>query len=228
MDLQTLVAQFTALRHEVNLQTRASRAQQEQAAEALQQLGRAVDALEQGPAPADSSDDDLRPLLKTLLDVHDALSLARREIERVRGALGPDLTDGPPEGDRPPEVALPWWARLLGAGGAARKALAARDEDERSRRERQRERGERVGQLVGSLLTGYELGVERLERALQQAGLEAIPAVGRPFDPELMEVVEAVAEPGRAATEVVAEVRRGYRWRGRVFRFAQVRVAKPV
>ena len=42
-----------------------------------------------------------------------------------------------------------------------------------------------------------------------------------------MEVVEVVPGPGRASTEVIEEVRRGYRWRGRVFRFAQVRVAKP-
>src|SRR6516162_3396144 len=47
-DLHTLLAQFTALRHEVNLQTKASRAQQEQNAETLQQLTSALDALEQG------------------------------------------------------------------------------------------------------------------------------------------------------------------------------------
>jgi molecular chaperone GrpE (heat shock protein) len=42
-----------------------------------------------------------------------------------------------------------------------------------------------------------------------------------------MEVVEAVTEAGRERTEVIEEVRRGYLWRGRVFRFAQVRVARP-
>ncbi len=41
-----------------------------------------------------------------------------------------------------------------------------------------------------------------------------------------MEVVEAVAESGRPAGEVIEEVRRGYLWKGRVFRYAQVRVAK--
>jgi molecular chaperone GrpE (heat shock protein) len=42
-----------------------------------------------------------------------------------------------------------------------------------------------------------------------------------------MEVAEVVSEPGRTGTEVLEEVRRGYRWRGRVFRPAQVRVARP-
>lgn len=46
------------------------------------------------------------------------------------------------------------------------------------------------------------------------------------FDPERMEVVEVVIDSGKPAGEVIEEVRRGYFWRGRVFRFAQVRVAK--
>ena len=50
VDLYTLVGQFTALRQEVNLQTRAVRAQQEQNAETLRQLAEAVDYLTQAPA----------------------------------------------------------------------------------------------------------------------------------------------------------------------------------
>jgi len=50
--------------------------------------------------------------------------------------------------------------------------------------------------------------------------------VGEHFDPEIMEVVEAVAASGRPAGEVLEEVRRGYIWRESVFRYAQVRVAK--
>src|SRR5205823_4881717 len=42
-DLSTLVEQFVALRHEVNLQTRASRAQLEHNAQALEQLARGLD-----------------------------------------------------------------------------------------------------------------------------------------------------------------------------------------
>ena len=41
-----------------------------------------------------------------------------------------------------------------------------------------------------------------------------------------MEVVEAVADSGRPAGEVIDEARPGYLWNGRVFRYAQVRVAK--
>ena len=45
IDLHTLLGQFLAVRHEVNLQTKAVRAQQEQNAEALRQLSTALDAL---------------------------------------------------------------------------------------------------------------------------------------------------------------------------------------
>ena len=70
------------------------------------------------------------------------------------------------------------------------------------------------------------MSLQRIERALRQHGLEVIPAEGETFDPERMEVVEAVRDSGRPAGEVVAEVRRGYLLNGRVFRFSQVRVAK--
>ena len=81
--------------------------------------------------------------------------------------------------------------------------------------------------MLDSLVTGYAMSLQRLERAVQQCGLEPIPCVGQPFDPERMEVVEVVSDPARPAGEVVEEVRRGYLWRGRVFRYAQVSVNKP-
>jgi molecular chaperone GrpE len=65
-----------------------------------------------------------------------------------------------------------------------------------------------------------------LERALERSGLEPIPCVGEFFDPERMEVVAAIADGGHKPGEVIEEVRRGYLWRGRVFRYAQVSVAK--
>jgi molecular chaperone GrpE len=214
-DLHTLLAQLTALRHEVNLQTRASRAQQEQNIEALRLLGDALHTLRETRAAAPEEEEQARPLLKTLVDLYDALALGQREVQRVREAVLPVLdqfatADGEPA---PPRSFL---ARLFGGRPP---------EPERPREAV--EAAERSRAFLDSILTGYTMSLQRLDRALREHGLEPIPCVGRPFDPEWMEVLEVVSASGRPANEVLDEVRRGYLWNGRVFRYAQVRVAKP-
>jgi molecular chaperone GrpE len=73
IDLTTIAREFAALRHEVNLQTRASRTQLEQNAELLAELRQATEsAADEGAEPEPS-----RPLLKALVEARDALGLAR-------------------------------------------------------------------------------------------------------------------------------------------------------
>jgi molecular chaperone GrpE len=261
IDLHTLLAQFVALRHEVNLQTKATRTQQEQNNETLQQLGQALETLRQTQAAArqidqQAKDEAIRPFLKSLVDVFDALSLAEREVQRVSevilNALDELTFTAPPvlEPEQKPDPAATsalqprrsFWARLFGRGPAAEETPAPSppqldlvqqemqtEDDEEVSEEKQQtfdETVERVHHLLDSVLTGYTMSLQRVARALQQAELEPIPCVGKPFDPELMEVVATVADSGRPVGEVVEEVRRGYRWHGRVFRYAQVSVAK--
>ncbi len=251
VDLSTLVGQFTALRQEVNLQTRAVRAQQELNAETLRQLAGAVEAAREAPAAApvwreSSADEGLRPLLKTLVDLYDAVALAGRELQRVQesaAALQPieeaeSKEDAEPDWRPPASVQPSWWARLFGARtedvGASFTAwkaewVARRRREHEARQERlraAREHAERTRRTLASTAAGFTMTLQRVERAMARHGLEPIPTVGRPFDPELMEVLEVVLDAGRPSGEVVEEVRRGYLWQGRVFRYAQVRVAK--
>ena len=234
IDLHTLLGQFLAVRQEVNLQTRAVRAQQEQNAETLRQLAAALDALQQSQAREEQAqqqdtEEVLRPLLKTLIDLYDALSLAGREVARMRDTVQPSLEQlaaTTQEEPQAPTKARSLWARLFGSSAADAEA---RQREAQARQERERlarDRSERVRQMLASLVTGYTMSLQRLERALRQHGLQAISTTGERFDPERMEVVEAVADSGRPAGEVIDEVRRGYVWNGRVFRYAQVRVAK--
>jgi molecular chaperone GrpE len=61
---------------------------------------------------------------------------------------------------------------------------------------------------------------EQLLKSLETSGLEVIPTVGESFDPE---VHEPVGAPGGSGELIVsAEVRRGYRLRGKVLRAALV------
>jgi molecular chaperone GrpE len=247
IDLHTLLGQFLAVRQEVNLQTRAVRAQQEQNAETLRQLAAALDALQQSQMRTEqfqrqAREEAIRPLLKTLIDLYDALTLAGREMQRMSETVQPALeqlaaaTTAEPE---PPAVApapRPFWRSLLYLFHPELKMIAENERRAAQRQqewEKQQERArlagassERARQMLASLVTGYTMSVQRVERALRQHGLEAIATVGQRFDPERMEVVEAVIDSGRPAGEVIEEVRRGYLWDGRVFRYAQVRVAK--
>jgi molecular chaperone GrpE len=232
-DVATVVQHFIALRQEVNLQTKSSRSALEQNGQALALLQQSFEALQRQQGALQQSDKSaqdelLRPLLKTLIDAHDALSLAEREVQR--------LLDNPPAPPPPAttpaplvEIRLPLWARWLGLGASIEQQIAPL----RSWRDEQppppglAEHVARFRQVLDALLVGYRMSTQRIERAFEQQGLEAIPCVGQPFDPETMEVAEVVREEGRASTEVLQEIRRGYLWRGRLFRYAQVRVAKP-
>lgn len=202
VDLFTLVAQFTALRHEVNLQTKAARAATEQTAEALKLLA-------QPPKPADTPE-PVRTLVKALVDVADALATALRQVERAKAIADALLTtDAGPSHDAPPRRLF---ARVFGRPVASPPAESGA--------------AERLRPLVAGVADGYTLSLRRVERALTQAGVEPVPCEGKPFDPELMEVVEAVGADGRPPGTVVEEVRRGYRWNGALLRYAQVKVAR--
>lgn len=227
VDLHTLLGQFTALRHEVNLQTRAARAQQEQNGETLRRLSQALEALEEtevesAPAAPEAPDDALRPLLKTLVDVADALDLARRKMLQAQEGVWPLLerlkapTAPEPDGG----VGHSWWRKWFG-GGRTETAVAPPRQPQPAE-----EAACQVRQLLDSLIQGYSMSLQRVERALEGYGLERIECVGQPFDPEQMEVMDTVTATGLPSGEVVDEIRRGYRWRGRVFRYALVRVAK--
>jgi molecular chaperone GrpE len=206
-DLTALVAQFTALRHDVNLQTKATRAATDQAATAIQHLSA-------GPkSPPPRTDDPTKPLLKVLIEVADALATAEKQVQKTRGGVEPlfEKLTAPPT-----DLPKPGFFGKLFAGKPAddpRPAVA-------------REATEKLTALMAGVADGYAMSRRRVEKVLADYGLEPIECVGRPFDPELMEVVEAVGGTGRASGVVVEVVRQGYLWKGAVFRFAQVRVAR--
>jgi molecular chaperone GrpE len=236
VDLHTLVAQFTALRHEVNLQTRAARTSLEQTGEALKQLEETVEELRERPA---AEDDESAPLLKTMVDVYDNLALALRQVERQRAAIDQSLADLV-EGTKVPEFGKiveagpmagrpSFWWRLFGASASPTfrdPVLDAAVKEIEARHQRTAEAARLVRSSFDGLIAGYRMSLARVDRAIEQAGLEPITAVGEPFDPELMEVVEVAGDTGRPAGEVVEELRRGYLRGDVVFRYAQVKVAR--
>ena len=214
--LYRLIEEFTALRHEVKLQTKGSRGLQEQAEALLPALRQAIEQFRAvGPKEEQAAQAAGRPLAEALADLDEALERGRAEVEKARPRLATDP------------------AGTLGAGLDALYAQQSwfrrpwlRAYHEQVRDLVDRGAAEPRPGLAEALLEGYDLIRARLARALESAQITRINCVGRPVDPGRMAVVALVDASGRPPGAVVDEVRRGYTWRGRVLRFAEVRAAR--
>ena len=67
-----------------------------------------------------------------------------------------------------------------------------------------------------------------LTDGLKRYGVEAVEAIGQPFDPVVHEAVSRRDDPDVEEATVVAEMQRGYRLHDRLVRPAMVAVAVPV
>ena len=76
------------------------------------------------------------------------------------------------------------------------------------------------------LLTGVKGTARSFEQALMSVGVEAIPAVGAEFNPELHEAVDTVEVSSEDDDKITAEYSRGYKFGERLLRPARVQVGK--
>jgi molecular chaperone GrpE len=212
-----LIEEFTALRHELKLQTKSSRGLQEQAEALLPALRQAIEQFRAvAPQEAQSAWSAGRPLAEALADLDEALDRGRAELEKARHRLVEEPA-------RALEAAL---GELFARQGWPRRWFSRPYHERAVALVRHQDSGARQA-LLDALLEGYSLIQSRLRRALKAEQIDRIACVGRPVDPERMTVVEVVDAPGRPPGEVVEEVRRGYAWQGRVLRYAEVRAARP-
>lgn len=252
-DLFALLAEMTALRQEVKLQTRSARSDREQAAQTLDQLSTVVAEVVQPQQREDAPPDHVA--VDALVELHDALSRAERQgrllmtetVHTLRewgrhaalpegSAMRHGVSESSERGDRrPPQTPEPqphrWFRRRRREPiPTPAPAPAPPPDPEAAQRAAAwcqvgREAEQMADRLEG-LSAGYELGVQRLERLLAACGIEPIECVGKSVDADLMEVVQLVTESGQPEGVVVDEVRRGYRRDGQVYRFAQVVAAR--
>ncbi|HEV2765741.1 MAG TPA: nucleotide exchange factor GrpE [Pyrinomonadaceae bacterium] len=83
-----------------------------------------------------------------------------------------------------------------------------------------------AGGPTDALLDGLRGTLSGFESALASAGVEPVPSVGEPFDPEIHEAVDTTdVEPERDG-RVTAEYSRGYRIGGQLLRPARVQVGR--
>lgn len=72
---------------------------------------------------------------------------------------------------------------------------------------------------------GVELIHTRFYEMLKKTGLEAIPAEGQVFDPNLHQGIEMIATDEAEDQTILAEYQRGYRYKGKLLRPSMVKVA---
>jgi molecular chaperone GrpE len=215
--LYRLVEEFTALRHEVKLQTRSSRGLEEQVDTLVSSFRQAIDALHSvEPKEAQAAYAAGKSLALALAELDDSLDRGRvqteKAIEALRDGQGRDVLRLVTEF----HASQPWFARTLYDDYYSRLCHFIE----------QAERPAKRAALLEALLDGYRLIQKRLAQILLAEGILRIDAVRRPVDPELMVVVEAVDAGDLPAGVVCDELRRGYTWKGRVLRYAEVRATR--
>ncbi|MBF0530460.1 MAG: nucleotide exchange factor GrpE [Deltaproteobacteria bacterium] len=80
----------------------------------------------------------------------------------------------------------------------------------------------KVSSVDRALAVGLKLTAERIQTHLDDLRVEKTVALGRPFDPSLMQAVATICRPDRPRNTVLEEVTAGYRLGEKIIRFAQV------
>lgn len=209
-----LVEEFTALRHEIKLQTKSGRGVIDQAESMVAALRQAVEQFRSVEAKeAQAAWAAGKPIAEALGDLDEALARGRRELERISRRLGEDATLALADAVDDRYRRQSWLRRLLTAD-YHRQVRNVVEGGAWLRRD-----------LLDALIEGYGLIQSRLARVMAAERVERIACEGRPVDPERMIVIEVVDDPDRPPGTVVKELRSGYTWRGRLLRYAEVQAA---
>jgi molecular chaperone GrpE len=210
-----LVEEFTALRHELKLQTKSGRGLIEQTENTIVALRQAIDQFRSvEPKEGQAAWTAGKGLAEALADLDEALARGEREIDRARRMIADESIRGL-------ESALGDLYRRRSWIGRRYLRSYYQEVMETVRRD-----GQTRQELFDSFLEGYGLIQKRLRRALASEQVTHIPCEGKPVDPELMTVIEVIDEPRDQPGTVAKELRRGYTWRGRVIRFAEVQAVR--
>ncbi|MFH1268443.1 MAG: nucleotide exchange factor GrpE, partial [Planctomycetota bacterium] len=211
-----LIEEFTALRHELKLQTKSARGLEERSVATLDAMQAAIEQFRLVKADeSQAAEGAARPLVEALLDLHEALERGRKVIETARRRIL-DESAGQLQ-DQLDDLfrRQSWWRRWIGRSfHEATRQLCSRQAEEVHR------------VVFESLVEGYGLIQNRATRAMDKEGLCRIDCLGKPVDPNAMMVVEVIEDPTRPPGLVVEEVRPGYYWKAKVFRFAEVRAVQ--
>jgi len=202
-----VVEAFTAMRHEWRGQTKESRA-------AIEAIGAAVDAIGGLEAKltavvAEGTQDESRKFVELIADADHHLSRAsdgalqadahRRSREEADLHAIDSYFDGM-------SAVARWFARPL----LKFVKQQLRPEDKATE---------------NPATEGLNLVLARLRRSMKEHRIERIETLGQPFDGQTMNAIGTLETEQHPPGHVAEQLSAGYRWRGDLLRFADVRVA---
>ena len=155
-----------------------------------------------------------------------------------RNPPGEDTAPEPAAGDRKPEtpgkqqvdLMLDLRDRMERGVGAARDAAAELAPSRLPRLARWLGVGSAYArhaqEILGALSHGYSLSLDRVDEALVASGIDRMACQNHRFDPQRMTAIDIDETGANPEGTVVAVYRDGYEWNGKVYRTAQVKVAR--
>lgn len=214
--LLQLIEAFTALRHELKLQTKSARGLEDSLQAALGGLDRAIEQF-RGVQPQETAaaEKAARPLVEALIELDEALRRGEKAVAATRRRLLEETPQRLAESLQQRFAQLSAWQRWRCRRWQAEVLQLCR-----------RQLDETQAPVLSLLGEGYQLICARLQRLLTEQRIERLACVGRSVDPTRMKVIELVDAPGVAPETVVDELRPGYLWRGQVVRYAEVRATR--
>jgi molecular chaperone GrpE len=214
--LLQLVEAFTALRHELKLQTKSTRGLEETVQTTLAGLERAAAQFQSVTAREDqAAAQAAKPLVEALIDLDEALRRGATAIELIDRRIAEQAPQQMQAALDERFAQLSTWRRWL----SRRWQAEVRDVC-------QQQAAELHGRMFAALMDGYQLICARLQRTLAEREIRRMECLGRHVDPGQMTVVELIDDAAAEPETVVAELRPGYTWRNKVIRFAEVRAVR--
>ncbi|MBL8816998.1 MAG: nucleotide exchange factor GrpE [Planctomyces sp.] len=214
--LLQLAEAFTALRHEVKLQTRASRGLEttiEQACRGLESASQSFHSVQ--AREKEAGERSARPLIDLIVSLDESLIRAIQVFSRTASSIHETQSASLSSITESVEQAfsdLPAWKRWL-----------LRNDVQKAQRKLHTTLMSTRRIDLSVLMQGFEQIQNRLTRSLSELGIQRISSTGIPVDPTRMQVIELVPSKSHASETVLEVVRPGYVIGDRVIRFAEVR-----
>lgn len=211
--LLQLVEAFTALRHELKLQTKGARHLESSVEQALAGLNTASRVFQSAQADErEAAERATLPMIEALIGLDEGLLRAARAFQVTHRQLTQSAPARLRESLDQQFHEQSWWRRMMAGSWHARVREAACEALARS-----------ITEEFAVLMEGFKLIQTRLARTLQEHQIRRLDAAGGLVDPNRMSVVELVTDSTAPPETVVEVVRPGYCWGERVIRFAEVR-----